>query len=172
MLAFGFASLIYPLAHHTRRILGIDVGTCVCIGESRGPVRQTPAGAWFVERTGLELTVDQVDTCRDFYVGEALGVSVQTIVNREHQISAFLLGFARGLNDTPKVLALLGSPVSTAHVSTGSLFGIGLWNKTTNWKMVSGIVAAWFGTLPVAAGLAAAAAYMLQSCAERFTCAI
>jgi PiT family inorganic phosphate transporter len=156
VLAFGFVSLIYALAHQTRRILGIDAGTCVCIGESRDPVRQTPAGAWFVERTGLELTVDQVDTCRDFYVGEALGVSVQTIVNRAHQISAFLLG----------------SPVSTTHVSTGSLFGIGLWNKTTNWKMVSGIVAAWFGTLPVAAGLAAAAAYMLQSCAERSTCAI
>jgi PiT family inorganic phosphate transporter len=227
VLAFGFASLIYPLAHHTRRLIGIDAGTCICVGESRDPVRQTSGGAWVVERTGLELTVDQAENCRDFYLGEALGVSVQTIVDRAHQVSAFLLGFARGLNDTPKVLALLvtagwsgldtrislliiagamalggylrarrvaetlahgitslthgqgllansiasslviaasllGSPVSTTHVSTGSLFGIGLWNKGTDWAMVSGIVGAWVGTLPVAAGLAAAVALALH----------
>jgi PiT family inorganic phosphate transporter len=226
LLALGFASLVYPLAHQARRFFGIDAGTCVCIGESRDPVRRTPNGAWVVERTGLALTLDQAENCRDFYTGEALGVSVQSIVDRLHQGSAFSLGFARGLNDTPKVLALLvtagwsgfdprlslgviagamaiggysrarrvaetmahgitslthgqgllansiasslvlsasllGSPVSTTHVSTGALFGIGLWNKQTDWSTVGGIVAAWIGTLPVAAAMAAAVAYSL-----------
>jgi len=226
LLALGAASLLYPLAHKTRRFFGIDADTCICIGESRDPVRQSSNGAWVVERTGLELTVDQVENCRDFYTGEALGVSVQTIVDRLHQVSAFSLGFARGLNDTPKVLALLvtagwsgfdprlslgiiagamalggylrarqvaetlahgitslthgqgllansiasslviaasllGSPVSTTHVSTGALFGIGLWNEETDWSTVRGIVLAWIGTLPVAAAMAALVAYSL-----------
>jgi len=226
LLALGFASLIYPIAHQARRYFGIDAGTCLCIGESRDPVRQTSNGAWIVERTGLTLTLDQAENCRDVYTGEALGVSVQSIVDRLHQVSAFSLGFARGLNDTPKVLALLvtagwsgfdprlslgviagamalggylrarrvaetlahgitklthgqgllansiasglvisasllGSPVSTTHVSTGALFGIGLWNKGTDWSTVTGIVAAWIGTLPVAAAIAAAVAYSL-----------
>ena len=225
-LAFGFASAIYPLVHQTRRVLGIEADTCICIGESRDPVRQMSNGAWVVERTGLELTIDQTENCRDFYSGEALGVSVQAIVDRLHQGSAFSLGFARGLNDTPKVLALLvtagwsnfdprislgiiagtmalggylrarrvaetlahgitslthgqgllansiasglvisasllGSPVSTTHISTGALFGIGLWNKGTDWWTVSGIAAAWIGTLPVAGVMAAVVAYSL-----------
>jgi PiT family inorganic phosphate transporter len=147
-------------------------------------------------------------------------------VDRLHQVSAFSLGFARGLNDTPKVLALLvtagwsgfdprlslgiiagamalggylrarrvaetlahgitslthgqgllansiasslviaasllGSPVSTTHVSTGAIFGIGLWNEATDWSTVRGIVLAWIGTLPVAAAMAASVAYSL-----------
>lgn len=58
--------------------------------------------------------------------------------------------------------SLLGSPVSTTHVSTGALFGIGLWNKGTDWGMVSGIVGAWVGTLPIAAALAAGMAFALR----------
>jgi PiT family inorganic phosphate transporter len=170
--------------------------------------------------------MDEVENCRDFYTGAALGISVHSIIDRLHRFSAFALGFARGLNDTPKVLALLvtvgwaqldprislgvialsmalggylrahrvaetmahgittlthgqgllanaiasglvigasllGSPVSTTHVSAGALFGIGLWNKGRDWAMVSGIVGAWVGTLPVAAVLAAVMAYTL-----------
>ena len=54
--------------------------------------------------------------------------------------------------------SLLGSPVSTTHVSTGAIFGIGVWNDRTDWTMVSGIVVAWLGTLPLAAAIAAGVA--------------
>ena len=57
--------------------------------------------------------------------------------------------------------SLMGSPVSTTHVSTGALFGIGLWNDRTNWRMVGGILGAWIATLPLAAALAASAAWLL-----------
>jgi PiT family inorganic phosphate transporter len=59
--------------------------------------------------------------------------------------------------------SLLGSPVSTTHVSTGALFGIGCWSERTDWRMVGGILAAWVATLPLAAALAAAAAWALGS---------
>ncbi len=225
-LALACASVIYPVAHRTRRRLGIEADTCLCIGTARDRVLETTGGALVHERTGLELTVDEAENCRRFYSGDALGISVQSIVDRLHELSAFSLGFARGLNDTPKILALLvtagwagldarislgviaaamalggflrarrvaetlahgitslshgqgllantiasglvisasllGSPVSTTHVSTGALFGIGIWNENTDWTRVTGIVAAWIGTLPMAALLAASAAHLL-----------
>lgn len=227
VLALAIASLAYPLSTRARQFLGVEADTCLCIGEARDLVHEGANGSWVVARTGMALSVDEMENCRDFYTGNALGFSIQAIVDRAHELSAFALGFARGLNDTPKVLALLvtvgwvgldprvslaviatsmavggyfrahrvaetlahritplthgqgllansiasglvitasllGSPVSTTHVSTGALFGIGLWNKGTDWTMVSGIVGAWAGTLPVAAALAALMAYTLR----------
>lgn len=223
-LALALAGMLYPLVHGARRDLCIESDTCVCLGETRDPVRLDANGVLVLERTGLQLTVDQAANCREIYSGAALGVSVQSIIDRLHFASAFSLGFARGLNDTPKILALLiavgwsgldprgslaviagamalggflrarrvaetlahgitsltpgqgllansiasslvigasllGSPVSTTHVSTGAIFGIGLWNDRTDWTMVRGIVAAWLGTLPLAAAIAAGVAY-------------
>jgi PiT family inorganic phosphate transporter len=178
-----------------------------------------------MKQTGIPLTVAEMETCRLTYGGHWMGTSVQTIMDRLHEGSAFSLGFARALNDTPKVLALLvaagwsridlqlslvviasamaiggwfrarrvaetlshritslthgqgllangvasslvigasllGSPVSTTHVSTGALIGIGMWNDTTEWRMISGILTAWLATLPMAAALAGATALM------------
>ena len=47
--------------------------------------------------------------------------------------------------------SLIGAPVSTTHVSTGAIFGIGTWTGETDWKLVGGIVAAWVATLPLGA---------------------
>jgi PiT family inorganic phosphate transporter len=41
------------------------------------------------------------------YGGRLLGISAQAIVDRLHYLSAFALCFARGLNDAPKIFALL-----------------------------------------------------------------
>src|SRR3989339_42821 len=45
----------------------------------------------------------------------------------------------------------LGMPVSTTHVSVGSLFGIGLITRRANIRKVLEILLSWFITLPVAA---------------------
>ena len=44
-----------------------------------------------------------------------------------------------------------GMPVSTTHVSCGSLFGIGVANGHGHWRTIGGILLAWVTTLPVAA---------------------
>jgi PiT family inorganic phosphate transporter len=49
----------------------------------------------------------------------------------------------------------LGLPVSTTHVSCGSIFGIGLANGKTQWKTMAQILAAWVMTLPIACALGA-----------------
>jgi PiT family inorganic phosphate transporter len=47
------------------------------------------------------------------------------------------------------VASIFGMPVSTTHVSVGSLFGIGMMTKKTNRHMISSIVFAWLITLPM-----------------------
>jgi PiT family inorganic phosphate transporter len=47
--------------------------------------------------------------------------------------------------------AALGLPMSTTHVASGSIMGIGLQNRTgTNWRTVREMLLAWVVTLPVA----------------------
>ncbi|MBK7399606.1 MAG: inorganic phosphate transporter [Myxococcales bacterium] len=49
----------------------------------------------------------------------------------------------------------LGLPVSTTHVSTGSIVGIGLASGKAQWRTIGEIALAWITTLPIAALIAA-----------------
>lgn len=62
-------------------------------------------------------------------------------------------GFTANLTTAGLVLfaSNLGVPVSTTHVSCGSLFGIGLVNRSSHWKTISRILLTWVTTLPAAA---------------------
>ena len=167
-------------------------------------------------RTGASVQPGQA--CVDRYQGQVLSVQAGPVLDGLHYLSGGAVGFARGLNDTPKIVALLlageafnptlgmvlvavvmavggllnsrrvaetmsrkiagmnpgqgftanlvtsglvtvasllGSPVSTTHVSVGSLFGIGLVNRTARWKTILSILLAWVTTLPMGALLAA-----------------
>lgn len=106
-LATGATTLLYPLLRSTRRVLGLQRDLCVCIGSVVAPVDVTADGAWVYRRSGLTLSVDEQSACREIYEGSFLGFRVQSLIDRLHYVSGFALGFARGLNDTPKVLALL-----------------------------------------------------------------
>ena len=57
----------------------------------------------------------------------------------------------------------LGLPVSTTHVSVGSLFGIGVVNGTARARMVLTILVAWVTTLPLGAVLAAGVYVLLRA---------
>lgn len=48
-----------------------------------------------------------------------------------------------------------GLPVSTPHVSVGSLFGIGIVTKKANYKTIGKIILSWVLTLPIAAIMSA-----------------
>ena len=52
-------------------------------------------------------------------------------------------------------------PVSTTHVSVGSLLGIGLVNRQAHWHKAGEIVLAWLSTVPCAALLAATVYWLL-----------
>jgi len=107
LLASLAAALLYPLTRKARLVLGVESDTCVCLGARQDPVDVAPDGTIVLRGSGLPLTIAEQQTCRRLYEGRLLGTSVQGLVDAAHQASAFSLGFARGLNDTPKVLALL-----------------------------------------------------------------
>ena len=165
-------------------------------------------------------------TCESRYQGKVLGVSAGDTLDKLHFLSSGIVSFARGLNDTPKIAALLllapafgvstslvligiviaiggmlsarrvaetmsnkittmnhgqgftanvitglivigasrfGLPVSTTHVSCGSLFGIGAVSGGAKTKTIVTILLAWVTTLPLAAGLASLSYLIINS---------
>jgi PiT family inorganic phosphate transporter len=66
-------------------------------------------------------------------------------------------GFSAELSAAAVVLmaSLLGIPVSSTHILIGSVLGVGLVNRHTNWGLMKPIALAWIITLPAAALLSA-----------------
>jgi PiT family inorganic phosphate transporter len=56
----------------------------------------------------------------------------------------------------------LGLPVSTTHVSTGAIFGIGAVNGQRNWRTIARILLTWIVTLPLGLALGAGVAGMFR----------
>lgn len=232
-IAVVLTTVVYMVFRFSRRMLGVKRSTCVCMGEKVIPVANVNLvnGQMLsvAELKSMEIFVDEKSQCQarafDRYEGRVLGIDAQQILDVFHFVSAGVVSFARGLNDTPKIVALavttgalglklniglvaigmalggilsakkvaetmshritgmnhgqgftanlitailviftskMGVPVSTTHVSCGALFGIGLVNGKTNWKIIGGIISAWILTLPIAALLSAGFYFGLQ----------
>lgn len=229
VLALGAAVALYPLLTRARRRWGVVSETCLCVGTKA--VEVVPASSQSaVLRRAQELSVEVGDvvTCQSRYQGKMLGINAAAALDRLHFLSAGMVGFARGLNDTPKIAALLlltpavsglgstalvgiaiavggivsarrvaetmsqkitamnhgqgltanlitsvivigasrfGLPVSTTHVSCGSLFGIGTVTRQAHWGVITRILAAWLITLPIGAVCGAACYWLVRDLA-------
>jgi PiT family inorganic phosphate transporter len=218
ILALALAVAFYLSLRLLRLHLGITKEWCVCVGETPQviPIPQ-PASVMALQGavpSTLTVSIGELRDCAERYTGAFLGIRSQTIMDAAHFLSAGIVSFARGLNDTPKIAALLlvvraldirwgivaiavaiaiggllsagrvaetmshritvmnhgqglaanlstgllvilastyGLPVSTTHVSVGSLFGIGLMARKINVKVVLSIVLSWLLTLPCGA---------------------
>jgi PiT family inorganic phosphate transporter len=216
---------LYSFFRWTRKRFGVSSHTCVCVGTAYEEVQPQTDGTLLLVRTGAAVEVGATTACVERYHGEVLGVQAGTMLDGFHFLSSGAVGFARGMNDTPKIVALvlvgeaidanlalflvavvmavggvvnarkvaetmskkitgmnpgqgftanlvtallvtlasrLGMPVSTTHVSCGSLFGIGVVNRKAEIKMILTILLAWVTTLPLAAAVTAGA-YWLAS---------
>lgn len=221
LIAIVSAAGIYPTLSFFRRKLGVSRESCICIGNEvlmpapRGLATGSSAATIQVS-CSPQISVGTNVSCEERYMGQVWGLSAKSVIDKSHFLSAGMVGFARGLNDTPKIAAILlvgnlvnplfaialvaiimcvggfvyakkiadtmsyqitemndgqglsanlvtslvvigasqlGVPVSTTHVSCGSLFGIGAVTKQAHWGSILKIVLAWLTTLPVAAGL-------------------
>ncbi len=219
VLAGGVTALLYPMLRGARTRLGVEREMCLCVGEQAEPVQVTSAGVVLLRSSGLALTVEQRAHCATRYFGTVIGFDAQRLLDRLHFLSAGAVGFARGMNDAPKIAALavagtalglpaalavtaalmalggllgarpvaetmshritgmnhgqaftanavtaalvlaasgFGLPVSTTHVATGALAGLGAVTGQARWRSIGIIALAWVGTLPLAALLGAA----------------
>jgi PiT family inorganic phosphate transporter len=129
LLAFVLAAIVYSLFRTARLRMGVTHETCLCVDRRLVPVSVDAQGAMAVRDTGLRLRQDQVEACRQTYAGRLVGLSAQRCLDGCHLFSAGLLSFARGLNDTPKIAALMlaagswGGAVSNGAVGAGILVG-------------------------------------------------
>ncbi len=216
VIATVCAGFLYIIFRSARIRTGITKEWCLCVGETKeviSSVRPVAALAAKCSST-IDATIDKSENCIEMYKGRVLGMNSQVLLDYFHFCSAGVVSFARGLNDTPKIVALLllvkglsiqwgmlavavgmavggllnarkvaetmsnkitklnhgqgftanlvtgilvifaskfGMPVSTTHISVGSLFGIGLATRKVNTRIVSEILLSWLVTLPVAA---------------------
>lgn len=214
ILAMTITLSLYPLFRWGRRRLGIIKQSCICVGN--GSVELLPAEtATLVRTVPLGVRVGSVNQCREIYAGQLLGLPAEKVLTALHYLSAGLVSFARGWNDTPKIAALLlampifkhqpalaiivvcmaialggwwmaqrvaetlarkitpmnagqgftanltasslvllaswyGLPVSTTHVSSGSLFGLACLTGRGQPGIIASIILSWMFTLPVA----------------------
>jgi PiT family inorganic phosphate transporter len=119
---------VYRALHALSGRLGIKRESCICVGAQQFiPVRQLQYNAALQQYTmpapalaGVNITVGTQKDCVEKYEGRLLGVSAQSLVNGLHYLSAGIVSFARGLNDTPKIVALL-LVVEALHIELGML---------------------------------------------------
>jgi inorganic phosphate transporter, PiT family len=229
LLASPFLSAIAALALFAalRRLLGSSVAAeefCVCEVPLNGPQAVSAAGGTVASLAATSQTMIGTEkACAPVRTAVLAKGSLAGLIDKLHYLSAASICFARGLNDTPKLVALLlaakytgtaatfwlvalamatggwlsarkvavtmsrkivqlspaqgfaanivtallvifasklGLPVSTTHVSVGSISGVGVVTRTTDWGALSKIVLSWVVTLPLA-GLIGAIAMLL-----------
>ncbi|HXV37588.1 MAG TPA: anion permease [Myxococcota bacterium] len=227
-LAAAVGGSVYLLFRWLRIRIGVEKEWCICAGSEQRvvPIPQ-PASLLAVAAAPPVITVSvgELSQCAQRYAGTFWGVGSQRLMDAAHFASAGIVSFARGLNDTPKIAALLlvlpwlhsrwslvavavamaiggllsarrvaetmsnritemnhgqgfsanlatgllvtaatlfGMPVSTTHVSVGSLFGIGLTNGAADLRVVRNIALSWLLTLPCAAIIGAVAYRLLN----------
>ncbi len=109
VLAIALGAALYFLLHAGRVLLGVGKEWCVCVGREERVVAQ-PAGSILALRSRpfpVNLSVGEFDDCRERYAGNFLGLRGQPAMDGAHFLSAGVVSFARGLNDTPKMVAML-----------------------------------------------------------------
>ncbi|MBI4327818.1 MAG: inorganic phosphate transporter [Chloroflexi bacterium] len=227
LLAVATGGVVYLAFHFARLRLGVTKEMCVCAGVEQLVVPLPQPNGVLAAQTlpTISVAVDNPSACAERYTGTVLGVNAGRLLDTLHFLSAGAVSFARGLNDTPKIAALLlvasaldirwglvavvvaiavggllngrrvadtmshkitgmnagqgfaanlstallvttasvhGLPVSTTHVSVGSLLGMGIVTGQTKWKPVFGVLASWIITLPCAALLSGAAYWLVR----------
>ncbi|WP_411767850.1 anion permease [Winogradskyella sp. A3E31] len=217
LMAAIVSFVLYLIFRESRKALRVSKETCVCIGDEKVAVVKNTITNQFVtvESKGQKtLKILNKEQCIESYKGKFLGIDAQKLLDVAHYISSGIVSFARGLNDTPKIVGLLivinamdikwgmiavaiamaiggllnakkvgklmskkitpmnsgqgftanlvtgllvttasvhGLPVSTTHVSVGSIFGIGTVTKKADLKVIRNILLSWLLTLPIAA---------------------
>lgn len=100
--SLSLAGVSYGLLRRARLALGVTEETCVCVE----PPRQLEAVASPVRFSTVSLRVSVCSAC-DKPRPSSWRIGSLPLLNAVHVLSAGAVGFARGLNDTPKIAALL-----------------------------------------------------------------
>lgn len=125
LAAFAVTVAIIPACSRAGRRLGITGDNCACVRrEEEQPV---PAGGvGLAARTMPSIKIGTVSECREDSAEQMVGISVRSLIKPLHFASAGAVGFARGLNDAPKIgaLALGGAFLPFHQIIVLTAFGM------------------------------------------------
>jgi PiT family inorganic phosphate transporter len=108
VVALALTGLCYPLLHLARVRWGITEQSCFCVGQETVEVVPVLSHVAALERVEqLTASLGTEVSCQKRYNGRLLGISLATALDWLHYLSAGTVSLARGLNDTPKIAALL-----------------------------------------------------------------
>jgi PiT family inorganic phosphate transporter len=143
--AMLLAAAVYPAFRWARLRLGIGSHSCLCVGTAHEPVCARPDGTLALARTGVALQMGQISECVERYQGRMLGLEAGRTLDSLHYLSGGAVGFARGLNDAPKIVALLlaagvvaphaGLALVAIAMAAGGLAGARRVAETMSWKI-------------------------------------
>jgi PiT family inorganic phosphate transporter len=106
-VAIILCNLLYRALHYSRKATGISEESCMCIGEEWVPVNVIVQTNNFLAVPKLKAAIGSLKNCEVKYDGRFLGINFHPLLNNLHFASAAVVSFARGLNDTPKLVSLL-----------------------------------------------------------------
>ena len=108
-LAIALTAIVYSGFTFARRQAGISHETCVCIGDEIIGIAPGRLGVDAALSAIEAPTISIADRpmCEVRYSGKLIGVQATRLLDIGHFVTAGLVSFARGLNDTPKIAALL-----------------------------------------------------------------
>jgi PiT family inorganic phosphate transporter len=117
LIAILLAMPLYKMGHGLTERLGLAKESCVCVGPGQFVPAAAFAEASISERLNstcqghalptLTLATGMAPACLDKYNGSVFGMTAQKVIDGLHYTSAAAVSFARGLNDTPKIVGLL-----------------------------------------------------------------
>ena len=110
VLAILLGALIYIALRFFRLTFGVTKEWRLCVGsEERVAAMPQPASALSRQQTSPEYSVmvAEAGACAERYAGSFVGIRAQQIMDAAHFLSAGVVCFARSLNDTPKMVAML-----------------------------------------------------------------
>lgn len=109
LIAIFAAGSLYAAFHYLRVYTKIKKDWCICAGETEcmAPLLQPNSELAAIGIKTLDASVDSLENCKERYKGKVVGIEIQKLADLAHIFSAASVSFARGLNDTPKIAALL-----------------------------------------------------------------
>ena len=128
LIAIILGATAYSLMRYFRIAFGIEKAWCICAGNTQKlvPITQPNSSNILQCVTTPDLNIDTEEKCSQRYTGKFLGINSQQLVDACHFISAGIVSFARGLNDTPKIVALLLT-IQAISIKNGMLaVGLGM----------------------------------------------
>jgi PiT family inorganic phosphate transporter len=146
LLAGAAAAMAYAPLRAWRKTAALDEDSCLCVGEG-APAMAGEAGI-AMQSVGVPVVqIGQPAECAAAGMPEAGAIRIGSVLDAFHLLASGCVGFFRGMNDTPKIAALLsvapvlggvrGVALVAVVMAIGGLVGSRRVASTLSWNITS-----------------------------------